>query len=69
MRMQIKKKEVAHVRLVLTVYNSLVFVCESQYWADVNFSLLWAYLAPVACFAGGNKEFLGETTVKYYLTT
>ena len=69
MRMQIKEKEVAHVRLVLNVYNSLVSVCERQYWADVKFSFLWAYLDSVACFAGGNKEFLGETTVKYYFTT
>jgi ABC-type uncharacterized transport system auxiliary subunit len=68
MRMQIKEKEVAHVRLVLTVYNSIISVYERQHWADVTFSLLWAYLVSVACFAGGNKEFLGETTVKYYFT-
>jgi hypothetical protein len=68
MRVQIKGKEVAHVRLVLSVCNSLVSVCERQYWADVTFSLLWAYLASVACFAGGNKKFLGETAVKYYST-
>jgi hypothetical protein len=50
--MQIKEKEVVHVRLVLTLHNSLVSVCEVWYCTDVKFSLLWAYLASVACFAG-----------------
>jgi hypothetical protein len=68
MGMQIKEKEVTHVRLILTLHNSLVSVCEKWYWADVKISLLWAYLASVACFAGGNEEFLSETTVKYYFT-
>jgi hypothetical protein len=29
--------------------------------------LLWAYLVSVACFAGENKEFLGETMLNITL--